>query len=77
MEEDYEKALELILAYGYGRCAFKHSICGDHLENPDGMPDSVDPLHLEFFVNPRCPPTPTTIEVKAVEINLGEAAKDS
>ena len=29
MEEDYQKALEHIFAYGYGCCAFKHSICGD------------------------------------------------
>ena len=29
MEEDYEKALELIFAYVYGCCAFKHNICGD------------------------------------------------
>ena len=29
MEEDYQKALELIFAYGWGRCAFKHIICGD------------------------------------------------
>ena len=29
MKEDYQKSLELIFAYGYGCCAFKHSICGD------------------------------------------------
>ena len=29
LEEDYQKALELIFAYGYECCAFKHSICGD------------------------------------------------
>ena len=29
MEEDYQKALELIFSYGYGCCAFKHSICDD------------------------------------------------
>ena len=29
MEEDYQKALELIFAYGYECCAFKHNICGD------------------------------------------------
>ena len=29
MEEDYQKALELIFAYGYGCCAFKLYICGD------------------------------------------------
>ena len=29
MEEDYQKALEVIFAYGNGCCAFKHNICGD------------------------------------------------
>ena len=29
MEEDYQKALELIFAYDYRYCVFKHNICGD------------------------------------------------
>ena len=29
MEKDYQKALEVIFAYGYGCCVFKHNICGD------------------------------------------------
>ena len=29
MEKDYQKALEVIFAYGYGCCAFKHNIYGD------------------------------------------------
>ena len=29
MEEDCQKALELIFSYGYGCCVFKHNICGD------------------------------------------------
>ena len=29
MEDNYKKALELIFAYDYGCCAFKHNICGD------------------------------------------------
>ena len=61
MEEDYQKALELIFAHGYGCCAFKHSICDDQPEIPDGMPDSVDPLPPEFFVNLRCPLASTVI----------------
>ena len=56
MEEDYQNALELIFAYGYVCCVFKHNICGDHLEVPDGMLDSSNPLSPEFFVNPKCPP---------------------
>ena len=27
-------------------------------------------------MNPKCPPTPVAVEVKAVVIDLGEAAKD-
>ena len=56
MEEEYQKALEAIFAYGYGCCVFKHNICGDHLEVPEGMPDSANPLSLEFFMNPGYPP---------------------
>ena len=29
MEDDCQKALELIFSYGYGCCAFKHNICRD------------------------------------------------
>ena len=29
MEEDYQKALEVIFSYNYGCCVFKHNICGD------------------------------------------------
>ena len=44
--EDYQKALELIFAYGYGCYMFKHNICGDQLEVPNGMLDSSDLLLL-------------------------------
>ena len=76
MEEDYQKALELIFAYGYIYCAFKHSICGDQPGIPDGMLDYVDPLPLEFFVNLRCPSALTAVEVKAAEVDMSEAKKD-
>ena len=75
-DKEAMEALELIFAYSYGCCAFKHVIYGDQPEIPDGMPNSVNPLPLEFFVNSRCPSAPTAVEVKAVEIDLGEATKD-
>ena len=56
IEEEYQKALEVIFAYGYVCCVFKHNIYGDHLEVSDGMPDFVNLLPPEFFVNPWCPP---------------------
>ena len=55
MEEEYQKALEVIFAYEYSCCIFKHNICGDRPEVQEGMPDSIDPLPPEFFVNPRSP----------------------
>ena len=44
IKEDYHEALEMIFAYGYGCCMFKHNICGDQPEVPNGMPDSSDPF---------------------------------
>ena len=54
MDEEYQKALEVIFAYWYECCVFKHNIYGDRLEVPEGMPDSPDPLPPEFFVKPGC-----------------------
>ena len=76
MVEDYQKALEQIFAYGYRCCAFKHGIHGDRPRIPDDMSDSADPLTPEFFVNLGCPPTPTPIKAKAVEVHLVEIEKD-
>ena len=56
MEEDFQNALEVNFAYDYGCCAFKHNICGNLPEVPEGMPDSFVPLPPEFFENPRCSP---------------------
>ena len=56
MEEEYHKSLEVIFAYRYECCVFKHNIYGDRLEVPKGMPDSVDPLPPKFFVNLGCSP---------------------
>ena len=76
MEEDYQKALELIIAYGYGCCVFKHNIYGDHLEVLDGMPDSFNSLPLELFVNPRCLLAPVAIKAITTEVDQSEVAKE-
>ena len=55
MEEENQKALEVIFAYGYRCCVFKHNICGDRQEVPMGMLDSGNLLPPELFVNPGCP----------------------
>ena len=77
MVKDYQGSLELILSYDYGYCAFKNNICGDRQEILDYMPDSNNPFPLEFFVDPRCPPIPTTIEAKDAEVDQGGAVEDS
>ena len=56
MEEECQKAMEVIFVYGYECCVFKHNIFGDCPEVPKVMSDSTDPLPSEFFVNPGCPP---------------------
>ena len=76
MEKDYQKALEVIFAYDYGCCIFKHNICRDQLEVPNGMPDSSDPLSPEFFESPRCPPFLAAIEDTEVEAYPSEVAKE-
>ena len=67
MEEDYQKALELIFANGYGCYAFKHNICGDQPKVLDGMLNSSDRLPLEFFMNLRCPSARAPTEATATE----------
>ena len=76
MVEDYQKALEQNFAYGYECYVFKHGIRGDQPRIPDGMPDYIDPFPVEFFVNPGCPPPPTSVEGKALEVHTVEKVKD-
>ena len=66
----------MIFAYGYGCCVFKHNICGDRPEVPKGMPDSADPLLLEFFVNPGSPPVQAIAEAIATKVPLNEVVKE-
>ena len=76
MKEDYQKDLELIFAYGYKCCMFKHNICGDQPEVLEGMLDSFDPLLPEFFVNPRCPPVSTATKATTAGVDQSEAVEE-
>ena len=76
MEEEYQKALGVIFAYGYGCYVFKHNICGDHLEVPEGMPESVDPLPPEFFVNLGSPAVQVAAEATTTEASLSKTTKE-
>ena len=58
MVGDYQKVLEQIFNYGCGCCEFIHGILGDRPRIPDGMPESTDPLPLEFFCESGVPPRP-------------------
>ena len=56
-EAKYDADFEAIFIYGYGCCAFAHNICGSKPKILDGMPGTLEPLTLEFFIDPRCLPT--------------------
>ena len=57
MEAEFVASGDTLLNYGYGYCVFTHNICGSKPQIPDGMSDPSVPLTLEFFANPRCPPS--------------------
>ena len=76
MEEEYQKALEVIFTYGYRCCVFKHNICGDCPKVLEGMPNSTDPLPPEFFVGLRCPPTQAVVEATTIKVPLNKEAKE-
>ena len=57
MEAEFDSSGDTLFNYGYGYCVFTHNICGSKHHILDGMPDPSIPLTLEFFTNPRCPPS--------------------
>ena len=65
-----------LFTYDYGCFAFKHNICGDQPEVPDGMLNSSDTLQPELFVGPKCPPVSVATDDKAVEALPCEVVKE-
>ena len=57
MEAEFDSNGDALFNYGYDCCIFMHNICGSKPQIPDGMSDPLVPLTLEFFSNPRCPPS--------------------
>ena len=57
MEAEFDVSGDTLFNYGYGCYVFTHNICGSKPQIPDGMSDPSVPLTLEFFANPRCPPS--------------------
>ena len=61
MEAEFDSSGKALFNYGYGCCVFTHNICGSKPHIPDGMTDPSVPLTLEFFTNPRCPPSISSV----------------
>ena len=61
MEVEFDASSDVIFNYGYGCCSFVHNICGSEPLIPVGMPDTSTPLTPDFFVNPRCPPSSSSV----------------
>ena len=57
MKAEFDASSDVIFNYGYGCCDFVHDICGSKPMILAGMPNTTELLPLEFFINPRCPPS--------------------
>ena len=55
MKAEFDASSDVIFNYGYGFRAFAHNIYGSEPLVPIGMSDTSTRLTLEYFVNPRCP----------------------
>ena len=78
LEEEFDVGFDVIFNYGYGCCAFAHNICGSKPGILDGMQDTSKPLPLDFFINPRCPPSVVPYEVAvALEVGISEGVEHS
>ena len=61
MEVEFDAGGDTLFNYGYGCCVFTHNICRSKPHISDGMPDPSVPLTPEFFANPRCPPSASSV----------------
>ena len=61
MEAEFDSSGDALFNYGYGCCIFTHNICGSKPQILDGMPDPSVPLTPEFFANPRCPSSVSSV----------------
>ena len=79
MEAEFDASSDVIFNYDYGCCAFAHNICGSEPLIPVGMPDTSTPLTPEYFLNPRCPPSSSSVFLAAEPVKTFEedlSAKD-
>ena len=68
MEAKFDTSSDVIFNYGYGCCAFSHDICRSKPMIPVGMPDMTEPLPLEFFLNPQCPPSASSDPSATIDV---------
>ena len=61
MEAEFDASSDVIFNYGYGCFVFARNICGSEPLIPIGMPDTLTSLTPEFFVNPRCPSSSSSV----------------
>ena len=61
MEAEFDESSDVIFNYDYGCCAFAHNISGSEPLIPARMPDTLTPLTPEFFMNPRCPSSSSSV----------------
>ena len=61
MEAEFHSSSDTLFNYGYGCCVFMHNICESKPQIPDGMSNPSVQLTPEFFANPRCPPSISSV----------------
>ena len=61
MEAEFDASSDTLFNYGYGYCVYTHNICKSKPQIPDGMSDPLVLLTPEFFTNPRCPPSTSSV----------------
>ena len=61
MEAEFDASSYVIFKYGYRCCSIAHNIYGSDPLIPAGMLDTTTPLTPEFVVNPRCPPSSSSV----------------
>ena len=61
MEAEFDASGDTLFNYGYGCYVFTHNICKSKPQIQDGMSKPSVPLTPEFFANPRCPPSTSSV----------------
>ena len=60
-EAEFDASSNTLFNYDYGCCVFTHNIYGSKPQILDGMLDPSVPLTPEFFANPCCPPSISSV----------------